>query len=255
MSLLRDTEPSLGLRLIDARAPRFNQAVIGLAALMAFALDFWPLLTLAAAQLALALFLGPQACLACAIYFKLVRPRLGPGPMKDARPVRFANWVGLVILSAASVAHMARLPGLGWGLGLLVAGLALLAAATGFCVGCEVYRLWAGLRGIGPRRVAHIDLRENRSGTPARSGSRVLAPTVHRLPHASRIPSRSGRAGGPGGCFPESRIGPQIRDQSCAPGVRGRHQWARPVSSRRLDRIAQTPAGRAGPARQRAGAR
>ena len=146
--------------VIDARAPRFNQGMIGTAALLAFLLGFWPLLSLAALQLALTLTFGPRLCLACLIYFKLVQPRLGPGPVKDARPVRFANLVGLVFLSAASVAHLAGYPRLGWALGLLVAALALLAAASGLCVGCEMYRLLAHLRGIGPRRPARIDLQE-----------------------------------------------------------------------------------------------
>jgi hypothetical protein len=146
--------------IIDARAPRFNQGLIGTAALLAFLLNFWPLLSLAALQLALTLSFGPQLCLACLVYFKLVQPRLGPGPVKDARPVRFANLVGLVFLSAASVAHLADYPRLGWALGLVVAALALLAATSGLCVGCEMYRLLAYLRGIGPRRVARIDLQE-----------------------------------------------------------------------------------------------
>ena len=37
---------------------------------------------------------------------------------------------------------------LGWALGLLVAGLAVLAAATGFCSGCRIYRLVARARGV-----------------------------------------------------------------------------------------------------------
>ena len=164
MSLAEDMLPSraalLGPPVIDARAPRFNQAIIGGAALAAFLLGWWPLLALAALQLALTLTFGPRLCLACFLYFKLVRPWLGPGPVKDARPVRFANLVGLVFLSAASVAHLAGFPRLGWTLGLVVAGLALLAASTGLCVGCEMYRLLARLRGIGPRSVARIDLQE-----------------------------------------------------------------------------------------------
>jgi hypothetical protein len=39
----------------------------------------------------------------------------------------------------------------------LVAGLALLAASSGFCAGCELYRLTARLRGISPRHHSHID--------------------------------------------------------------------------------------------------
>ena len=45
------------------------------------------------------------------------------------------------MLTAASVAYAAGLPTLGAVLGLLVAALALLAAVTGFCTGCEMYKL------------------------------------------------------------------------------------------------------------------
>jgi hypothetical protein len=42
-------------------------------------------------------------------------------------------------------------------LGAIVAALALLAASTGFCVGCELYRRTARLRGISPRRNPRLD--------------------------------------------------------------------------------------------------
>jgi hypothetical protein len=42
-------------------------------------------------------------------------------------------------------------------LGTIVAALALLAATTGFCAGCETYRLIARLRGISPRHHSHLD--------------------------------------------------------------------------------------------------
>ena len=38
-----------------------------------------------------------------------------------------------------------------------MAALALLAATTGFCTGCEIYRLSARIRGISPRHHSHID--------------------------------------------------------------------------------------------------
>jgi hypothetical protein len=64
MSLAEDVLPSraalLGPPVIDARAPRFNQAIIGGAALAAFLLGWWPLLALAALQLALTLSFGPR---------------------------------------------------------------------------------------------------------------------------------------------------------------------------------------------------
>jgi hypothetical protein len=151
---------------VDARAPRFNQAIIGAASLAAYLLDFWPLLGLAALQLGLTLTFGPRLCLGCLIYFKLVRPRLGPGPVKDARPVRFANVVGLVFLAAATTAHVAGAPRLGWALGLTVAGLALVAAVSNFCAGCEMYRLLARLRRITSKSISRIDLAEL-GATPA----------------------------------------------------------------------------------------
>ena len=52
------------------------------------------------------------------------------------------------MLAAATIAYAIGLTTVGAALGLLVAGLALLAASTGVCVGCEMYRIGAHLRGI-----------------------------------------------------------------------------------------------------------
>ena len=94
-----------------------------------------------ALQLAVGLTLGRRYCLPCLAYFELVQPYFGEGPLEDARPPRFANMVGAVFLTAAFVSYLAGLDALGAVLGLLVAALALLAAATGFCAGCEAYKL------------------------------------------------------------------------------------------------------------------
>ena len=154
----RTADPYRDLDVIDARAPRFNQAAIGLLALVSFATGWWPLLALLAAQLAVGLTLGRRWCLPCLAYFELVQPRLGEGPIEDARPPRFANAVGVLVLGGASLAHVAGFPTLGWALGLLVAALALTAAATGLCAGCEVYRIGARLRGVRSHRLDRIDL-------------------------------------------------------------------------------------------------
>ena len=68
--------------------------------------------------------------------------------------------VGVAVLGAASISHAAGASTLGWALGLLVAGLALLAAATGLCAGCEMYKIGARLRGIRGHRLEQIDLTE-----------------------------------------------------------------------------------------------
>jgi hypothetical protein len=143
----RLADPYRDLDVIDSRGPRTNQAVIGVLSLLAVLTGWWWLLALLALQLALGLTLGRRWCLACVAYFELIQPRFGEGPLEDARPPRIANMVGLAALSAASLAYLA-----GWGvvgavLGLLVATLALVAAATGFCTGCELYKLGCRIRG------------------------------------------------------------------------------------------------------------
>jgi hypothetical protein len=143
----RLADPYRDLDVIDSRAPRFNQATIGLLAVLALATGWWWLLGLLGAQLLVGLTLGRRVCLPCLAYFELVQPRLGEGPLEDARPPRFANLVGAVFLTAATVAYAAGLNTLGAVLGGLVAGLALLAAATGFCTGCEAYKLGSFLLG------------------------------------------------------------------------------------------------------------
>jgi hypothetical protein len=135
------------MAVIDSRAPRTNQAVVGLVSLLAVATGWWWLLALLALQLVIGLVVGRRFCLPCLLYFEVVQPRFGEGRLEDARPPRAANVVGLVVLAAASVAYGTGLHTLGAGLGLLVAALALLAATTGFCTGCEAYKLGCLLRG------------------------------------------------------------------------------------------------------------
>src|SRR3954452_7531696 len=124
----RRAHPYRDLDVIDARAPRFNQAAIGTLALVAVLTGWWPLFGLLALQLALGLTLGRRWCLPCVAYFQLVQPRVGEGRIEDSRPPRAANVVGLVFLAAASIAYAGGLAALGAVLGGIVAALALLAA-------------------------------------------------------------------------------------------------------------------------------
>lgn len=155
---VRTAHPYRDLDVIDSRAPRFNQTVVGVGALFAIVTGIWPILTALALQLGLGLRFGRRYCLPCVAYFELVQPRIGEGPIEDSRPPRFANQVGFTVLSAASVAFVAGLPWLGVALGGLVAALALLAAATGFCTGCQLYRLAARFRGTRGHALDRIDL-------------------------------------------------------------------------------------------------
>jgi len=146
-AVVRRADPYRDTQVIDERAPRVNQAVVGIVALVAVVTGWWVLLALLALQLALGLTLGRRWCLACVFYFEVLQPRLGEGPLEDSRPPRFANMVGLGFLSAASVAYLVGWTTLGVVLGGIVAALALLAAVTGFCTGCSAYKLICALTG------------------------------------------------------------------------------------------------------------
>ena len=156
----RTTDPWRDTDVIDARAPRTNQAIVGTLSLVAVLTGWWALYALVAAQLAIGLRFGRRYCLPCLLYFEVIQPRIGEGPIEDSRPPRFANSVGTVVLTAATLSHVAGLPLLGQVLGAIVAALALLAASTGLCVGCEIYRLAARVRGLRARRIEYVDLRE-----------------------------------------------------------------------------------------------
>jgi Domain of unknown function (DUF4395) len=134
-------DPYRDTTVIDARVPRTNQAVVGLVTLVATTSGPWWLLALLALQLAVGLTFGRRYCLPCLLYFVLLQPLLGEGPLEDSRPPRFANMVGLAFLTGASVLYAFGLTGAGAVFGGIVASLALLAAATGFCAGCTAYKL------------------------------------------------------------------------------------------------------------------
>jgi hypothetical protein len=143
----RLADPYRDSAVIDSRAPRFNQATIGLLALLAVLAGWHWLVGLLALQLVVGLVFGRRFCIPCVAYFELVQPRFGEGPLEDSRPPRAANIVGAVVLSAATLGYVAGSEPVGTALALLVAALALLAAVTGFCTGCEAYKLACRLTG------------------------------------------------------------------------------------------------------------
>jgi Domain of unknown function (DUF4395) len=143
----RAADPYRDTDVIDSRAPRFNQAVVGVVSVLAVLIGWWWLLALLAVQLAVGLTFGRRFCLPCVAYFELVQPRFGEGPLEDSRPPRVANMVGIAVLGAAAIAYAAGWATAGAALGLLVAVLALVAAMTGFCTGCEAYKLGRRLTG------------------------------------------------------------------------------------------------------------
>jgi hypothetical protein len=200
----RSAHPYRDTDVIDARAPRFNQATVGVVSLVAVLTGWWPLLGLLAAQLGIGLRFGRRYCLPCVTYFELVQPRFGEGPIEDSRPPKFANQLGFVVLTAATAAWATGLQAAGTALGLIVAGLALLAAATGLCVGCELYRIGARVRGIRRRQIDRVELTE--LGVAAGGGEFVVA-FGHPLCTDCRTVLRDLEAG------PERYVSVDVRDR------------------------------------------
>lgn len=75
-----------------------------------------------------------------------------PVDPEEEPPPRFAQTLGFIFLAASSASFWAlHSRVLGWTLALLVAGLQTLLAATGICVGCEMYVFARRLSGRGAR--------------------------------------------------------------------------------------------------------
>jgi hypothetical protein len=144
-------EPPIGRAVartaaVDARAARLSQGATGLLVLAALLLGAPALLALPALHLAAALALGPRGNVVLRLFDLAIAPRLRTRRPEDPRPLRFANAIGAALLAVALLLHSADLASAGWAAAGLVGALALLAALTGFCVGCRFYWVIAALR-------------------------------------------------------------------------------------------------------------
>lgn len=134
---------------IDPRGPRFNQGVLTVALLAGFLADARWVVPVWAGVLFLGAAFGPRWGPFLRLYADVIRPRLRPpAHLEDPRPPRFAAAVGVAFLAGATIAFAAGAPGVAWALALVVAALAGLAAATGICVGCEVWLFVARRRHV-----------------------------------------------------------------------------------------------------------
>jgi len=153
----------MALTTVDHSALKVNQAGIVTTVLVAF-FGSWALfrpLQLLIPLLAVVLLLGtfaPQLALFKQLYFKVLKP-LGivkPRPVQDRpEPHNFAQGLGGVFLAISSVflllpvdARTAVITvGLGLAIALLVAALAFVNLAFGYCLGCQIY-FQLGKRGL-----------------------------------------------------------------------------------------------------------
>jgi type II secretory pathway component PulF len=136
--------------VVDPNIPRFNQSLVAVFSALAFVTGWWQIVPVLAIILAAGSMFGIRAMPFGQIYLRVVRPLLRIGPPRElepAAPPRFAQTLGAIVLAAAGVTFAAGLATAGWVLRLLVCALALLAAVTRLCVGCEIYVAIARIRG------------------------------------------------------------------------------------------------------------
>jgi hypothetical protein len=135
----------MATQVVDHSALKVNQTGIVTTVLVAFigSAFFRPALLLIP-LLAIVLLLGtfaPQLALFKQFYFKVLKPRgiVKPHPVQDRpEPHNFAQGMGGVVLAIASVL-LVPLPVAGLALALLVAVLAFVNVAFGYCLGCQIY--------------------------------------------------------------------------------------------------------------------
>ena len=140
-----DREVEMATQVVDHSALKVNQTGIVVTVLVAFigSALYRPLLVLIP-LLAIVLLLGtfaPSLALFKQFYFKVLKPRslVKPRPVQDRpEPHNFAQGLGGVFLAIASV-FLIPLPVIGLALSLLVAVLAFVNLAFGYCLGCQIF--------------------------------------------------------------------------------------------------------------------
>jgi len=127
-------------REIDVRGPRFAAWVTAVVLAVALILGSGTLVAVQAVVFAVGAFAGLRYAPYGVLFRVLVAPRLGPAREREPEaPPRFAQLVGLVFAVVGAVGYLLGAPVLG----AVATGFALIAAllnaATGFCLGCELY--------------------------------------------------------------------------------------------------------------------
>lgn len=152
---------------VDPRGQRFAAAVTTLVLALVLVLESGWLLAVQAAVFAVGAVAGVRRSPYAVAYARLVRPRIGPPAHTEApQPPRFAQAVGLAFAVVGLAGFATGIPALGLGATGLALVAALLNAAFGLCLGCEMYLLIR--RTFPAHRTNTIENTHpsNRAGTP-----------------------------------------------------------------------------------------
>jgi Domain of unknown function (DUF4395) len=153
MSEVSTTPSGVEIPRVDTRLLKFSQLCTVLLTGLAFVLQWPTLVVIGAFTLALSAAFPPLSPFRLIYRFLLVpthilRPRIVED---DPAPHRFAQAVGALFLTAASVSfYLFQAAVAGWGLTLIVFVLASINFTVGFCAGCFVY-YQLGKIGLAPK--------------------------------------------------------------------------------------------------------
>ena len=144
--------PNPAPRLVDVRGPRFAAWVTSAVLAAVLLTGSVPLLLVQAAVFAVGAFAGLRWAPYGLFFRSVVAPRLGPAREREPEtPPRFAQAVGLLFTAVGVAGYATGVPVLGATATGLALAAALLNAATGFCLGCELYLI---VRRVLPARTA-----------------------------------------------------------------------------------------------------
>lgn len=148
----QSSQAAMTSSLVDARAPRFGQALTATLAAAALVLvDPVPVVVLALA-LGTAVVSRWRVDAWAAVWRYVAVPVVGPPTEREpAAPHRFAKLVGAAFTGVATPLVLVGGPiaTVGYALVAVVAVLAALGATTGFCLGCRLYEQVGFVRRAG----------------------------------------------------------------------------------------------------------
>jgi uncharacterized protein DUF4395 len=128
-------------RMVDRNAMRAGAGLSAVLLLVGFIFEWRPMVPAIGIALGMGSLFGLRfSPLGFTYRFAKKALRLNvPVEPEEEPPPRFAQTLGFAFLTAGSIAFLPSWNALGWTLTLLVAGLQALLAATGLCIGCEIY--------------------------------------------------------------------------------------------------------------------
>jgi len=132
---------------VDVRGPQFAAWITTVVLAIVLLTGSWGLLAIQAVVFGIGAALGPRRSPYGLLYARLVAPRLSaPSEREPVAPLRFAQAVGLVFAVLGTLGLALGAPVLGGVATAAALVAALLNAAFGLCLGCQLYPLLAVAR-------------------------------------------------------------------------------------------------------------